>query len=57
MDVWSDTHDQERTHPRNNESDSGFQKDHAGEMVEWYGNGTACDEETNTRQKLLGKEA
>ena len=44
MDVWSDTprQDQERTHPRNNESDSCLQKDHgetlAIELVR------ACDE-------------
>ena len=35
MDVWSDTQrqDQERTHPRNNESDAGSQK-HNGETIE-----------------------
>ena len=42
MDVRSDTQiqDQERTHPMENKSGSGFQKDH-GEIIElvW-----ACDE-------------
>ena len=35
MDVRSDTQrqDPERTHPRNDESDAGFQKDH-GETIE-----------------------
>ena len=35
-------HDQERTHPRNNESDAGFQQDH-GETTELV---LACDEES-----------
>ena len=43
LDVRSDPQrqDQERTHPRNNESDAGFQKDH-GETIELV---RACDEE------------
>ena len=53
MDVRSDTprQDQERTHPRDNESGAGFQKDH-GETVELV---RAYDEErlrTRTEESI-----
>ena len=55
MDVRSDTQrqDQERTHPRNNEIEEGFQKDH-GETTEMV---RACDEErwrTHTEESVEG---
>ena len=50
MDVRSDTQrqEQEQTHPRNNESGAGFQKDHR-EKIELV---RACDEE---RTDIAGK--
>ena len=53
MDVRSDTQrqDQERTHPRNNESDAGLRKDHR-EKIELV---RACDEErwrTHTEESI-----
>ena len=55
MDVRSDTQrqDQERTHPRNNEIEEGFQKDH-GDTTEMV---RACDEErwlTHTEESVEG---
>ena len=55
VEVQSDTQrqDQERTHPRNNENDAGFQKDHR-ETIELV---RECDEErrrTHTEESVEG---